>query len=192
MKKWISLLVSLVMLAGLLGSASAGEPLSASVSGFGGEVTVTVELDDEGKIVTITADGSTQTPELGGNAAAALNEGALAALAASLLGASVPIQIALFLVVSAALLFCLRGAVRKHFTPRLVRTNIDAVVDSRGYVTADIDNVSATGSIKLGAMEWTARSTSGAALPKGTLVKVDKIEGVKVFVSPVEAEIPVL
>ena len=118
--------------------------------------------------------------------------GALAALAASLLGASVPIQIALFLVVSAALLFCLRGAVRKHFTPRLVRTNIDAVVDSRGYVTADIDNVSATGSIKLGAMEWTARSTSGAALPKGTLVKVDKIEGVKVFVSPVEAEIPVL
>ena len=81
MKKWISLLVSLVMLAGLLGSASAGEPLSASVSGFGGDVTVTVELDDEGKIVTITADGSTQTPELGGNAAAALNEGALAALA---------------------------------------------------------------------------------------------------------------
>ena len=81
MKKLISLLVSLVMLVGLLGTAAAGEPLSVSVSGFGGDVTVTVELDDEGTIVSITADGSTQTPELGGNAAAMLNEGALAALA---------------------------------------------------------------------------------------------------------------
>ena len=63
---------------------------------------------------------------------------------------------------------------------------MDAVVGSRGYVTADIDNVSATGTVKLGAMEWTARSTAGCAIPKGTLVQVDKIEGVKAFVTPVE------
>ena len=37
-------------------------------------------------------------------------------------------------------------------------------------------------------MEWTARSTSGQPIPVGTLVKVDKIEGVKAFVSP--AEVP--
>ena len=30
------------------------------------------------------------------------------------------------------------------------------------------------------------RSTSGAPIPQGTLVKVDRIEGVKVFVSPTE------
>ena len=117
--------------------------------------------------------------------------GALAALIASLLGASIPIQIVLFLVVSSLLLACLRGAVRKHFTPNLKRTNIDAILDSRGYVTADIDNISATGTVKLGAMEWTARSTSGSAIPKGSLVKVDKIEGVKVFVSLVEVEVSV-
>ena len=117
--------------------------------------------------------------------------GSLVALIASLLGASVPIQVALFLVVSALLLACLRGVVRKHFTPKLERTNVDAIVGSRGYVTADIDNLSATGTVKLGAMEWTARSTSGSAIPKGTLVKVDKIEGVKAFVSPAEVEVSV-
>ena len=112
--------------------------------------------------------------------------GALAALAASLLQAPVGLQVVLFLVVSALLLAALRPMARKHFTPKLSKTNVDAVVGSRGYVTADIDNVSATGTVKLGAMEWTARSTAGCAIPKGTLVQVDKIEGVKAFVTPVE------
>lgn len=113
--------------------------------------------------------------------------GALAAMVASLLGAPIWLQVVLFLAVAAALLACLRPVVRKHFTPRLTRTNVDSVIGSRGYVTADIDNVSAVGTVKLGAMEWTARSTTGERIPAGTQVQVDKIEGVKVFVTPVEA-----
>ena len=65
---------------------------------------------------------------------------------------------------------------------------MDAIVGSQGYVTADIDNISATGTVKLGAMEWTARSANGDPIPKGTLVKVEKIEGVKAFVTAVEVE----
>ena len=42
--------------------------------------------------------------------------------------------------------------------------------------------------MKLGAMEWTARSTDGSIIPQGTLVKVDRIEGVKAFVTPVEVK----
>lgn len=112
--------------------------------------------------------------------------GSLIALLASALGAPIWLQVALFLIVSAALLACLRPLVRKHFTPSLTRTNVDAVIGGTGYVTADIDNAAATGSVKLGAMEWTARATAGNRIPKGTLVKVDKIEGVKAFVSPAE------
>ena len=112
--------------------------------------------------------------------------GSMAALLVSLLGAPIWLQVALFLAVSGVLLASLRPMVRKHFTPRLQRTNVDAVVGSQGYVTADIDNVAATGSVRLGAMEWTARSTTGAPVSKGTLVKVDKIEGVKAFVTAVE------
>lgn len=112
--------------------------------------------------------------------------GALVAMVASMLRSPLWLQIALFLVVSCLLLASLRDVVRKYFTPKLTRTNVDAIVGSEGYVTADIDNISATGTVKLGAMEWTARSSSGKLIPKGTLIRVDKIEGVKAFVSEVE------
>lgn len=112
--------------------------------------------------------------------------GSLAALIASLFGAPGWLQITLFLVTSAAALACLRPLVRKYIKPRIVPTNTDALLNSQGYVTEDIDNLAAHGQVKLGAMEWTARSTNGNPIPKGTLVKVDKIEGVKAFVTPVE------
>ena len=115
--------------------------------------------------------------------------GALVALIANLLQAEIWLQIVLFLSVSALLLACLRPLLRKYYKPKLVKTNVDALVGTQGYVTADIDNLSATGSVKLGAMDWTARSSSGAPIAKGTLVKVEKVEGVKAFVSPVEVEV---
>ena len=114
--------------------------------------------------------------------------GALAAMAAALLGAGIWLQVGVFLVVSAVALTALRPLVRKYLTPRLTATNIDAVIGSVGIVTADIDNVASSGQVKLNGMEWTARSSSGSTLAKGTRVCVDRIEGVKVFVSP--AEVP--
>lgn len=117
--------------------------------------------------------------------------GALAALLMSLLGAAVWIQVLAFLAVSAVLLTALRPIAKKHFTPKLTATNVDSVIGSTGLVTAAIDNVSAAGQVKLGAMVWTARATDGAPIPEGTLVKVDKIEGVKAFVSPVETKVTV-
>lgn len=117
--------------------------------------------------------------------------GSLAAIVVSLLGGPIWLQITLFLVVSAALLAALWPFVKKFLKPNVVKTNVDAIVGSTGYVTADIDNISATGQVKLGAMEWTARSTSGDPISAGTLVKVDRIEGVKAFVSIVNAKINV-
>jgi len=112
--------------------------------------------------------------------------GALVAVVASLLGATIWLQVALFLVVSVLLLLVLRPVTRKHFTPKLVKTNVDSIIGSTGVVTAAIDNVMAVGTVKLGAMEWTARSTSGHQIEAGTLVMVDKIESVKAFVTPAE------
>lgn len=111
--------------------------------------------------------------------------GALTALAVSLLGGAVWLQTAVFLTVSVVSLTALRPLVRKFFTPRLTATNIDSVIGSVGLVTAPIDNLSAAGQVKLGGMEWTARSSTGDPIPTGAKVKVDRIEGVKVFVTPV-------
>lgn len=109
--------------------------------------------------------------------------GALAAAVVSLLNGAVWLQITVFLVVSGALLIALWPITRKLLKPKVVKTNVDAIVGSSGYVTADVDNLSAVGQVRLGAMEWSARSTSGKPIKAGTLVKVDRIEGVKAFVS---------
>lgn len=115
--------------------------------------------------------------------------GSLAAMIAAMLGGPVWLQVILAVAVSAVLLACLRPMVRKNFTPQIKATNVDAVIGTQGYVTADIDNIAATGQVKLGGMEWTARSVSGSPIPAGTLVKVEKIEGVKAFVAPVEEKV---
>lgn len=75
---------------------------------------------------------------------------------------------------------------RKHFTPRLTRTNVDSVIGTVGIVITPVNNIAALGQVQLGGMEWSARSTNGSHIPAGTLVKVDKVEGVKVFVSLAE------
>ena len=113
---------------------------------------------------------------------------ALVALLVALLGGPGWLQGTLFLVISAVLLALLRPLVKRYVTPGITATNVDSVIGSTGLVTTAIDNVSAVGQVKLGAMEWTARSTSGKLIPVGTRVRVDKIEGVKVYVSP--AEVP--
>ena len=117
--------------------------------------------------------------------------GSLAAVVVSLLGGAVWLQVTVFLVVSAGLLIALWPISRKLLQPKAIRTNVDAIIGSQGYVTADIDNLTATGQVKLGAMEWTARSTTGDPIKAGTLVKVDRIEGVKAFVTEVKTNVTI-
>ena len=114
--------------------------------------------------------------------------GALGALIASLFHGPLWLQILVFFLLSVSLLALLRPFLRKYIKPKIVKTNVDAVIGTTGYVTEAIENLTASGQVKLGAMVWTARSVSGAPIPVGTLVKVERIEGVKAFVSP--AEVP--
>ena len=112
--------------------------------------------------------------------------GSLAALVVCWLHGPLWLQILLFVLVSGLSLAALRPLVRKFVTPKITKTNVDAVIGATGRVTVAVDNIAAAGQVKLGAMVWTARSTSGDPIPEGTLVKADRIEGVKVFVTPVE------
>ena len=112
--------------------------------------------------------------------------GAVVALLLSLLDLQIWLQVVLFFVVSGVLLACLRPMFRRHVAPKLTPTNVDAIVGTRGVVTAEIDNVCAAGQVKLNGMDWSARSTNGQIIPEGTLVRVERIEGVKAFVTPIE------
>ena len=117
--------------------------------------------------------------------------GALVAAVAAMLNAAVWLQVLLFLVVSCVILALMWPFVKKFLNPGLKKTNIDSIIGSEGLVTADIDNLEARGQVKLGGMEWTARSASGVPIPAGTRIRVDRIEGVKTFVTPVKVEIEV-
>ncbi len=112
--------------------------------------------------------------------------GALGAMITSFLTPLWGVQVLVFLLISSALLIALRPLARKWLKPKIVRTNVDAVVGSVGLVTEAIDNVSARGQVKLGGVFWTARSASGNPINEGALIRVDRVEGVKVFVSPAE------
>jgi len=112
--------------------------------------------------------------------------GSLGAMLTALLGGPVWLQVVVFLVLAATTLLLLRPMVRKFIKPKITATNVDSLMNSQGYVTEDIDNVAAVGQVKLGAMPWTARSTDGTLIPKGTLVRVDRIEGVKAYVTAVK------
>ena len=114
--------------------------------------------------------------------------GSLVAMIAALLHAELWLQIVLCLVVSIALLVAMLPLVKKVLKPKIVNTNVDAVIGTRGYVTEAVDNLAATGQVKLGGMYWTARSEDGRIIPVDTLVQVKRIEGVKAFVSAVEVK----
>lgn len=111
--------------------------------------------------------------------------GSLAAIVAALLGASLGVQVGIFLAVSGVLLALLRPFLRKYIAPSIQKTNVDSLVGRECPVTEDIRNLQSQGQVKVNGMVWSARSTDGQHIPKGTVVRIDRIEGVKLLVSPV-------
>ena len=111
--------------------------------------------------------------------------GSLAALVTALLGGKLWLQVVVFLAVSAVALALLRPIAKKYFTPRITRTNVDALSGKICLCVTAIDNLASSGQVKIGDVEWSARSTTGEPIPAGTQVKIDRVEGVKVYVTPV-------
>ena len=111
--------------------------------------------------------------------------GALVALIVQLLGGNIWLQLGLFLVTAGVLLAGLRPFVRRYVAPKRTATNADMVLGREAYVTETVDNLRGTGALKLDGKVWTIRSATDAVLPEGTLVKVVKLEGVKLYVEPV-------
>ena len=112
--------------------------------------------------------------------------GALGAIVVALLGGGLVLQVTVFLLLAILLLLSLRSIVRRHITPRITKTNIDSIVGATGLVLTPVNNIAALGQVRVNGMEWSARSTDGTHISAGVLVKVDKVEGVKLFVSPAE------
>ena len=114
--------------------------------------------------------------------------GALGALIAAMLGAHIFLQILIFLVLSALALALVRPIAVRLLKPRHDPTNADRVIGAEARVTEDIDNIQGKGAVSIGGIIWTARSDSDEVIPAGSLVRVLRIEGVKVFVELIKEE----
>ena len=112
--------------------------------------------------------------------------GSLAALIASGVGASPITQIIVFAVVTLITLALVRPLTRRYFNPRIVATNADRVIGQEAVVIETVDNLNASGQVKVGGAIWSARSDDDRPIPKDTKVNVLRIEGVKLLVHPID------
>ena len=115
--------------------------------------------------------------------------GALVALIAVLLGGPLWVQITLFLAVSLLCLGAVRPLAKQHLNDKVEPTNADRVIGETAQVIEDVDNVHGKGAVVIRGMTWSARSQDGGPITTGTMVRVLRIEGVKVFVEPTAAPV---
>lgn len=113
--------------------------------------------------------------------------GALIALIAAALGAPLWLQFTLFLVFSAGLLIAIRPIAAKHYRKDGTATNVNAIIGKTAIVIEPIDNLRGTGRVMIGSVDWTARSDDGTVIEKDALVRVLRVEGVKVRVEKVNS-----
>lgn len=108
--------------------------------------------------------------------------GALAAFVAVCFDASLVVQCILFVVVSVLLLVCTRPIVKKIFTFGIKDTNTQEI-GRIAVVIQPIDPIKGTGRVRLDGVDWIAVSKNGAVIPKQSSVRIEAVEGTKLFVS---------
>ncbi len=108
--------------------------------------------------------------------------GAVAAFLAALLHMKLAAQIAIFVLVSAALLACVRPLLRRRAARRPAATNADRLIGRLAVVSEPVDNLRATGALRVDGVEWTARAAGDEVIAEGETVRILEIRGVKAVV----------
>ena len=112
--------------------------------------------------------------------------GAVAALIVTELGAVLWLQFAVFLAVSILALIATRPLARKMLDKTIVPTNADRVLHHKAKVTETVDNENAAGAVYIDGKTWSARSENGSIIEKGRMVKIIRMEGVKLYVREIK------
>ncbi len=109
--------------------------------------------------------------------------GAIVAMLLSFLSVPLWVQGVVFAGLSAVTLTVVHTALKKYLPKKgETKTNVDALVGTRGIVLEDIDNLKGTGCVKLQSLEWTARAKEeDLIIPKGSVVYVADVQGVKLI-----------
>lgn len=107
---------------------------------------------------------------------------ALVAMILALCNVPVYLQMTVFFGLSLILLILSRTIWKKYTSVKPIEpTNADALIGQIGVVIELVDNIQATGEVKVNGQHWSARSRSGAPIEKDAHVKILAIEGVKLI-----------
>ena len=107
--------------------------------------------------------------------------GSVAALIAAVCGGPLWLQLVLFFTVVAALA-ATRPLVTKLMKKDIKPTNADRVLGGVARVTERIDNDVPTGAVYIDGKTWSARSSTGEIIEPDAMVRVIRMEGVKLYV----------
>lgn len=93
------------------------------------------------------------------------------------------IQLVVFFVLSAAFVILYKTVLKKYIVgKRKPKTNVDLIVGETGVVQEAINNIAATGLVKVRSQLWTARSTDDSVeFQVGDYVEIVGVEGVKLI-----------
>ena len=108
--------------------------------------------------------------------------GGIAGLIAYAFGLEIWMQILIFAVVSAVALAVTRPFVKRFTKGRKQPTNADRYIGQEATVTEPISNELSKGAVRIGGLEWTARTVDNSEVDKGERVTVEAIEGAKLLV----------
>lgn len=108
--------------------------------------------------------------------------GAVGGLAVAMLNGPIWLQLVLFFAVSIGCMVAARPLVSKYINQKTVATNADRVLNSSARVTETIDNTVPAGAVYADGKTWSARSETGELIEAGAIVRVKRIEGVRLFV----------
>ena len=111
--------------------------------------------------------------------------GGVAALLTAWFRGPIWLQVVWFIAVSVAALLLTRPLAKKFINAKKEPTNADRAIGRIGIVTETVDNIAATGAVKLDGQVWTARSTDGEVIAMGERVEALEIRGVKLIVKKV-------
>lgn len=110
--------------------------------------------------------------------------GAIGALIAALCHTAFLVQIIVFIAITVITLAATRPIVRKKLNVKFEKTNADRCIGQDAIVIEEINNLLPQGQVKVDGKVWTARSSvQDKTIPQNAVVRVEKIDGVKLIVS---------
>lgn len=121
---------------------------------------------------------------------AAFGVGALVATLAALLGATLPVQLVVFIVTSGVGVLLSRRFADRITGPQAQGVGIDRVIGKRAVVLEAIDPITATGMVRVEREEWRADAADNVPIPAGAVVEVLTVEGTRLKVRQVSGDEP--